>query len=120
MVQCMRFRSVLIGLSVFIVCTVFPSSYAASKLIWDHGTILSVQKILKNPTYITSRFLQIRYFDLILNVRTANQSYCAEYTTAVTNEIDDLTSSMGREIETSVDGKKLVSGCKIDDRSNVI
>jgi hypothetical protein len=70
------------------------------------GTILSVRKVLGNR-YFVSRYPQIHYYLLYVAVRTSGQTYCAEYETPILDEIDDLLSAKGKDVEIELKGKSL-------------
>jgi hypothetical protein len=54
-----------------------------------------------------SRYSQIHNYLLDLAVRTSNQTYCAEHKTPVLDEIDDLFSAKGKDVEFVLKGKSL-------------
>ena len=70
------------------------------------GKILSVRKVLENR-YFVSRYPQIHYYLIYFEVRTSNQTYCAEYETPVLDEIDDLFSAKDKDVEFVLKGKSL-------------
>jgi hypothetical protein len=72
----------------------------------ETGGIISVRKVLANPNF-GGRYPQTHYYLLYFAVRTSDQTYCAEYYTAVLDEIDDLFSARNRDIEFVLKGKSL-------------
>ncbi|MGA9389834.1 MAG: hypothetical protein WBV69_05245 [Candidatus Sulfotelmatobacter sp.] len=70
------------------------------------GKILSVRKVLENR-YFVSRYPQIHYHLLYFEMRTSDQTYCAEYETPVLDEIDDLLSAKDKDVEVVLKGKSL-------------
>jgi hypothetical protein len=80
-----------------------PSSASESQQI---GKILSVRKVLANY-YFFSRYPLIHYYLLYFAVRTSDRTYCAEYETPVLEEIDDLFSAKGVDVEIALKGKGL-------------
>lgn len=75
--------------------------------VWHLGKVLSVKKVLNNPTYSVSRNPQIHYYTLFIGVRVSDQAYCAEYMTPIADEIDDVISSRGMDVEIAINGKRL-------------
>lgn len=60
------------------------------------GRVLGVRNVLRNPPDSpNSLYPQTHYYDLCFSVRVSDQTYCAEYTTPVLDEIDDLSASNG-------------------------
>jgi hypothetical protein len=80
-----------------------PSSSSEGQQI---GKIVSVRKVLENRDFV-SRYPQIHYYLLYFAVRTSHQTYCAEYETPVLDEIDDLFSAKGKDVEIVFKGKGL-------------
>jgi len=74
---------------------------------WHSGKVLSVKKFLNNASYSATRYPQIHYYTLFIGVRISNQAYCAEYTTPILDEIDDVVSSIGMDLDTAIKGKRL-------------
>jgi hypothetical protein len=70
------------------------------------GNILSVRKVLRTP-YFTSRYPQIHYYMLYFAIRVSEQTYCSEYETPVLDEIEDLFSAKGKDVEFVLKGKSL-------------
>jgi hypothetical protein len=70
------------------------------------GTIISVRKVLRTP-YFTSRYPQIHYYMLYFAIRASERTYCSEYETPVLDEIDDLFSAKGKDIQLVLKGKSL-------------
>jgi hypothetical protein len=70
------------------------------------GKILSVRKVLQNH-YFVGRYPQIHYYLLYFAVGTSDQTYCAEYETAVIDEIDDLFSAKDKDVKIVLKGKTL-------------
>jgi hypothetical protein len=73
------------------------------------GKVLSVRKVLRNP-YFFSRYPGIRYYLLYVAVRASDRTYCSEYETPVLDEIDDLFSAKGKDVEFVLKGKSLTLG----------
>ena len=57
--------------------------------------------------YFVSRYPRIHYFMLYFAVRISDQTLCAEYETPVLDEIDDLFSARGKDVEFVLKGKSL-------------
>jgi hypothetical protein len=71
------------------------------------GTILSVRKVLRDP-YFVSRFPRIHYYILYISIRVSDQTYCSEYETPVLDEIQDVLSANGKEVEVVLRDKKII------------
>jgi len=74
---------------------------------WHSGKVLSVKKLLNNAPYSATRYPQIHYYTLFIGLRISNQAYCAEYTTPILDEIDDVVFSIGMDLDTAIKGKRL-------------
>jgi hypothetical protein len=70
------------------------------------GKVLSVRKVLQNP-YFVSRYPIVHYFTVYFTLRISDQTYCAEYETPVLDEINDLFSAKGKDLEVVRKGKNL-------------
>jgi hypothetical protein len=81
-----------------------PASSSESPQI---GKLLSVRKVLRTP-YFTSRYPQIHYYMLYFAIRVSERTYCSEYETPVLDEIDDLFSAKGKDVEFMLNGKRLI------------
>ncbi|MDR3747278.1 MAG: hypothetical protein P4M04_03830 [Acidobacteriota bacterium] len=68
--------------------------------------VVSVRKVLRTP-YFASRYPQIHYYTLYFSVRDSDQTYCAEYETAIVDEIDDLFSAKNQNVEIVLERKGL-------------
>jgi len=62
------------------------------------GKVLSVRKVWRYP-YFVSRYPQIHYYMLYISIRVSGQTYCSEYETPVLDEIHDVLSANGKEVE---------------------
>jgi len=82
-------------------------AYASSNEAPLLGKILTIRKVLNNPTYFVSRYTPTHYYSLFIAVSVSNQTYCAEYTTPVLDEIGQLMSVAGMNVETTVKGNRL-------------
>ena len=71
------------------------------------GKILGVRKVLPNQ-YFVSRYPQIHYYMLYISVRVSDQAYCAEYETPVLDEIDDVPSANGEDVEVLLKDKRII------------
>jgi hypothetical protein len=71
------------------------------------GKILSVQKVLRNQ-YFISRYPQIHYYMIYISLRISDRTYCAEYETPVLDEIDDVSSANGKDVEVVLKDKKII------------
>ena len=69
--------------------------------------VLSVRKVLRNQ-YFVSRYPQIHYYMLYISLRISDQAYCAEYETPVLDEIDDVLSASGKDVEVVLKDKKII------------
>ena len=68
--------------------------------------VLSVRKVLRNP-YFVSRYPQIHYYVLYFAVRVSQRTYCGEYETPVLDEIDDMLTSNGKDVDVVLNGEKV-------------
>lgn len=86
-----------------------PSAAARSQSDrgWHSGKVLSVKKFLNNAPYSATRYPQIHYYTLFIGLRISNQAYCAEYTTPILDEIDDVVFAIGMDLDTAIKGKRL-------------
>jgi hypothetical protein len=82
-------------------------AYALSDEASHFGKVLSVRKVLNNPTYLVGRYTPTHYYSLFIAVSISNQTSCAEYTTPVLDEIDHLMSAVGMDVETAIKKKRL-------------
>ena len=80
-----------------------PASSTESQQI---GKILSVRKVLENR-YFVSRYPQIHYYMLYIAIRVSDQTYCSEYETPVLDEIDDVFSANGKDVEVVLKDKRI-------------
>lgn len=71
------------------------------------GIVLSVRKVLRDP-YFLSRYPHIHYYTLYVSIRVSDQTYCSEYETPVLDEINDVLSANGKEVELVLGDKKLI------------
>jgi hypothetical protein len=71
------------------------------------GKVLSVRKVLRTP-YFVSRYPQIHYYMLYISIRVSDQTYCSEYETPVLDEINDVLSADGKEVEVVLRDKKII------------
>jgi hypothetical protein len=93
---------------VFLVATAYVrgSAAASSNEGQQIGTILSVRKVL-GKHYFVSRYPQIHYYMLYIAVQISDQTYCAGYETPVLDEIDDVFSAKGKDVEVVLKEKRL-------------
>jgi hypothetical protein len=68
--------------------------------------VVSVRKVLRTP-YIVNRYPQIHYYVLYFALRVSDQTYCGEYETPVLDEIDDLLTCNGRDVDVVLHGKRI-------------
>jgi hypothetical protein len=78
----------------------------ASSEVQQTGKILSVRKVPLGYHFV-SRYPQVRYYLLYLTVRVSGKTYCAEYETPVTQEIDGLFAARDNDVAVVLSGKKL-------------
>jgi hypothetical protein len=103
-------------LSLFLFATVvfaaagFAQSSAPaprpSSEVQQTGKILSVRKVPLGYHFV-SRYPQVRYYLLFFTVRVSERTYCAEYETPVTQEIDGLFAARDNDVAVVLNGKKL-------------
>ena len=89
----------------------FPNSLLAGASpaeLRQVARILSVRRVPRGPSIPISRYPRIRDFDVYFGLRVSEQTYCADYETVVLDEIDDLMSCNGKEVEVALDEKSKV------------
>jgi len=70
------------------------------------GRISGVRRVLRGTPLCTARYSRIHDFDVYFSLRIGEQTYCGDYETVVLDEIRDLVSSEGKDIEFTVDKSK--------------
>lgn len=81
--------------------------HASSPSLRQTARILNVRRVLRSHLFV-SRYPQTHDFDVYFAIRIAHQSYCADYETPVLDEIEDLNSCVGKEVEVTLDEKRIV------------
>ena len=79
---------------------------ASSSSARQTGRILVVRKELRGTFLSTTRYSRIHDFDVFFSLRIGEQTYCGDYETVVLDEINDLASSEGKDVEVTLDQSK--------------
>lgn len=67
------------------------------------GRILNVRRVLRDQ-YFLSRYPHIHYYILYISLGVSDQRYCSEYETPVLEEIEDITSATGQNLQLDMKG----------------
>lgn len=62
--------------------------------------------MLRGTTLSTTRYSRIHDFDVYFSLRIGEQTYCGDYETVVLDEIKDLASCDGKDVEAALDKSK--------------
>jgi len=62
--------------------------------------------VLRGTPLRTTRYSRIHDFDVFFSLRIGEQTYCGDYETVVVDEINDLRSSEGKDVEITLDKSK--------------
>jgi len=62
--------------------------------------------VLRGTPLCTTRYSRIHDFDVFFSLRIGEQTYCGDYETVVVDEINDLRSSEGKDVEITLDKSK--------------
>jgi hypothetical protein len=79
---------------------------AAMSSARESARITGVRRVLRRPILFTTRYSRIHDFDVYFSLRTPQETYCIDYETPVLDEIRDLASSEGKEIDVSLNAKR--------------
>jgi len=99
-------RLVLVVLSGCVLSLHGTSAVASTSEQKQTAKVASVRKVLRTP-YFVSRYPQIHYYVLYFALRVSDQTYCGVYETPVLDEIDDLLTCNGRDVDVVLDGKRI-------------
>lgn len=105
-----RLRSLLPRLIACIAaCGVLTATTAVARDSFptrQSARVLGVRKVLRNTHPYPLRYLPVQDFDLYFSFRVGEQRYCGDYETVVLQEINDLMSSDGKDVEVTLDKSK--------------
>jgi hypothetical protein len=62
--------------------------------------------VLRGSPLFATRYPRIHDFDVYFSFRTSEQTYCVDYETIVLDEIKDLASCDGKDVEAALDLRK--------------
>jgi hypothetical protein len=62
--------------------------------------------VLRGAPLCTTRYSRIHDFDVYFSLRVGEQTFCGDYETVVLDEINDLVSSEGKDVEITLDKNK--------------
>jgi len=92
------------------LCTVLvplPAlAQSSSTPVRETGRISEVRKVLRNAPLCSTRYSRIHDFDVYFLVRVHEQTYCGDYETVVLDEIGELKSSDGKDVELTLNAYK--------------
>ena len=78
-------------------------SDAAAK--YETGKLVEVRQSIRGG-YLVSRYSSVHIYTMYFTVRTADHSYCIDYETPILDEVNDLLSANGKEVQVELRGKK--------------
>jgi hypothetical protein len=91
----------------FAICCHVPAlARASSSSVRQTGRISGVRRVLRDTPWCTTRYSRIHDFDVFFALRIGEQTYCGDYETVVLDEINDLASSEGKDVEITLDKSK--------------
>jgi len=82
-----------------------PSSVPPDGL--HRARIVSVRQIKQTSSFPMSRYPTVARFTIDFAFRLASGNYCTAYETPVLDEVQDLVSANGQEVEVEIHGKKI-------------
>ena len=100
------FRFAMLALLCTLCGSVPLFGQASSPSARKTGRISGVRRVLRGTFLCTTRYTRIHDFDVYFSLRTGQGAYCVDYETPVLDEIQDLASSEGKDIEISLDAKR--------------
>lgn len=65
-----------------------------------------MRRKLRGTFLSTTRYSRIHDFDVFFSLRIGQQTYCGDYETVVLDEINDLASSQGKDVEITLNQSK--------------
>ena len=89
-----------------ILCHVPAWARLSSSSVRQTARILGVRRVLRGTTLSTTRYSRIHDFDVYFSLRIGEQTYCGDYETVVLDEIKDLASCDGKDVEATLDKSK--------------
>lgn len=78
----------------------------SSSSVRQTGRISGVRRVLRGSPLFTTRSSRIHDFDVYFSFRISEQTYCVDYETIVLDEIKDLASCDGKDVEATLDKSK--------------
>lgn len=99
---------VLVLVNIFVTCLglcvkAVPASSSEQK---QTAQIMSVRKALWEVPYSVRRHSVIQNFEVYFAVRIADQTYCGDYWTVVPDDMEDLLSCNGKNVEIALGRNK--------------
>jgi hypothetical protein len=104
---------------VRIICRFFLALLLANLICWaqvsssfppdglHRARIVSVRQIKQTSGFPMSRYPTVARFTIDFAFRLASGNYCTAYETPVLDEVQDLVSANGQEVEVEIHGKKI-------------
>lgn len=91
----------------FVICCHVPAlARSSSSSARQTARISGVRRVLRGTPLCTTRYSRIHDFDVYFSLRIDEQNYCGDYETVVIDEISDLASSEGKNVEITLDTSK--------------
>jgi hypothetical protein len=110
-----RFPRCAIALIAVFIASALPAQTTArppdasaksdSAAKYETGKLVEVRQSIRGG-YLVSRYTSVHIYTMYFTVRTAEHSYCIEYETPILDEVNDLLSANGKDIQVEVRGKK--------------
>ena len=94
-------------IAVFLLAVALASGVTNAREDQRIARVLNVRKVLLDPSPFFTRYPKIHSYTVYLSVRMHGRTYCADYETQVVQEVNDLTSSKGKDVEVVLNGKGL-------------
>jgi hypothetical protein len=79
---------------------------SSSSSVRQTGRLSGVRRVLRGTTLSTTRYSRIHDFDVYFSLRVGEQTYCGDYETVVLDEIKDLASCDGKDVEARLNKSK--------------
>jgi hypothetical protein len=82
-----------------------PTTKPESSIKYETGKLVEVRQSIRGG-YLVSRYSSVHIYTMYFTVRTSEHSYCVDYDTPILDEVNDLLSANGKEVQVEVRGKK--------------
>ena len=92
------FYAIVIGM--FCLACLCPAANGQnSSSVPQVGNLSGVRRVLRSSNLSTTRYSRIHDFDVYFSMRSGLQTYCLDYETVVLDEISELMSAEGKDLE---------------------